>query len=338
MISNKTGISLALAVWAVNDDYDYQSEENYISVTTLMKPLRQIVLPRRVKAEEREEVDVIDLISRALGNSIHDSVEKAWVINYKKNLRKLGTPEGVINRVLVNPTDEELVDFRKRTNCKVDPILVYVEQRAMKKVKTARKVWTVGGKFDMVTDGIVNDTKTTTAYTWLYGGKDGDYSQQGSLYRWLNPDKITEDFVRINFLFTDWQKSSAKTNPNYPQARVEFKDIPLIDITETEKWVVDKLEQIERFMTVPEDQIPKCSDADLWLSDPVFKFYLKPETAMAGGRATKNCDSMAEAREYMASKGGKGTIITVKGEPKRCEWCDAFAVCTQKDGFDKYKS
>lgn len=332
MITNKTGISLALAVWAVNDDYDYQSEENYISVTTLMKPLRQIVLPRRVKAEEREEVDVIDLISRALGNSIHDSVEKAWVVNYKKNLKKLGTPEHVIARVLVNPTDADLAQW-KREAIVGDPILVYVEQRAMKKVKTARKVWTVGGKFDMVTDGIVNDTKTTTAYTWLYGGKDGDYSQQGSLYRWLNPDKITEDFVRINFLFTDWQKSSAKTNPNYPQARVEFKDIPLIDITETEKWVVDKLEQIERFMTVPEDQIPKCSDADLWLSDPVFKYYLKPETAMAGGRATKNCESMAEAREYMAGKGGKGTIITVKGEPKRCLWCDAFAVCTQKNEY-----
>lgn len=336
MITNLTGISLAMAVWAVNDDYDYQNQENYISVTTLMKPIRQIVLPRRVKAEDREDPDVIDLISRALGNSIHDSVEKAWVKNYAKNLRKLGTPQSVIERVLVNPTDEELVAFRQENEGKIEPIVVYVEQRAMKQVKTARRVWTVGGKFDMVTDGIVNDTKTTTAYTWLYGGKDDDYSQQGSLYRWLNPGKIYEDFVRINFLFTDWQKSSAKTNPNYPQARVEFKDIPLKDITEVDKWVVDKLEQIERYMAVPEDQIPKCSDADLWLSDPVFKYYLKPETAMAGGRATKNCESMAEAREYMAGKGGRGTIITVKGSPKRCGYCDAFPICTQKDEYEEF--
>lgn len=331
MITNKTGISLALAVWAVNDDYDYQSQENYISVTTLMRPIRQIVLPRRVPAEQREAVDVLDCLSRAMGNSIHDSVEKAWVQNYKKNLHKLGTPTHIIERVLVNPTPEEV-------KAATDPILVYVEQRAMKTVKTTRREWVVGGKFDMVTDGIVNDTKTTTAYTWLYGGKDEEYSKQGSLYRWLNPDKIYEDFIRINFLFTDWQKSAAKTNPNYPQARVEHKDIPLKDITETEQWVVNKLEQIERYMAVPEDQIPYCTDEELWLSDPVFKFYLKPETAMAGGRATKNCDSMAEAREYMAGKGGKGTIITVKGEPKRCDWCDAFAICTQKDAFEKYKS
>lgn len=337
MITNKTGISLAMAVWAVNDDYDYNNQENYISVTTLMRPIRQIVLPRRVPVDQREPVDVIDLLSRAMGNSIHDSVEKAWVTNYKKNLQKLGTPEQVIARVLVNADDEAVAEWQLANPGK-DPIMVYVEQRALKTVKTLRREWVVGGKFDMVTDGIVNDTKTTTAYTWLYGGKDEEYSKQGSLYRWLNPDKIYEDFIRINFLFTDWQKSSAKTNPSYPQSRVEFKDIPLKDITETEQWVVAKLEQVERYMTVPEDQIPHCTDEELWLSDPVFKYYLKPETAMSGGRATKNCDSMAEAREYMAGKGGKGTIITVKGEPKRCDWCDAFAICSQKDAFEKYKS
>ena len=337
MITNKTGISLAMAVWAVNDDYDYQKQENYISATGLMKPLRQIVLPRRIPVDERPIPDVTDMLSRALGHSIHDSVEKAWVVNYRKNLHKLGTPQKVIDAVLVNKTDEEIADWRA-ANPGSEPILVYVEQRAMKTVKTTRREWTVGGKFDMVTDGIVNDTKTTTAYTWLFGGRDDEHTLQGSLYRWLNPEKITEDFIRINYIFTDWQKFQAKANPKYPQSRLEFKDIPLLDITATEQWVVNKLEQIERYMTVPEDQIPHCTDAELWLSDPVFKFYLKPETAMAGGRATKNCDTMQEAREYMAGKGGKGTIITVKGEPKRCDFCDAFDACRQKDAFEKYKS
>lgn len=337
MITNKTGISLAMAVWAVNDDYDYQKQENYISATGLMKPLRQIVLPRRIPADERQVPDVADMLSRAMGHSIHDSVEKAWVVNYKKNLHKLGTPEHVVNRVMVNPTDEQVANFRAKAKG-VEPILVYVEQRAMKTVKTTRREWVVGGKFDMVTDGIVQDTKTTTAYTWLFGGRDDEHKLQGSLYRWLNPEKITEDFIRINYLFTDWQKFQAKANPKYPQQRLEHKDIPLLDITDTEQWVINKLEQIERYMSVPEDQIPHCSDEELWMSDPVFKFYAKPETAMAGGRATKNCDTMQEAREYMASKGGKGTIITVKGEPKRCDFCDAFDACRQKDAFEKYKS
>lgn len=337
MITNKTGVSLAMAVWAVNDDYDYQKADNYISATGLMKPIRQIVLPRRIPVDERQLPDVLDLLSRAMGHSIHDSVEKAWVQNYKKNLKRLGTPEHVINRVLVNKTDEEIAEWRASANG-AEPILVFVEQRALKTVKTTRRSWTVGGKFDMVTDGIVQDTKTTTAYTWVYGGRDDEHALQGSLYRWLNPEKITEDFIRINYLFTDWQKFQAKSNPKYPQSRLEHKDIPLLDITDTEQWVINKLEQVERYLSAPEDQIPLCTDEELWMSDPVFKYYAKPETAMAGGRATKNCDSMAEAREYMASKGGKGTIITVKGEPKRCDYCEAFDACRQKDAFEKYKS
>lgn len=57
MITNNTGVSLAMAVWLVNDDYDYQkAKPNYISVTTLLKPLRQIVLPRRV--EEKDRIDL----------------------------------------------------------------------------------------------------------------------------------------------------------------------------------------------------------------------------------------------------------------------------------------
>lgn len=329
MITNNTGISLAMAVWLVNDDYDYvKSKPNYISVTTLLKPLRQIVLPRRVKQEDQIPPDVVEYCSRALGNSIHDSVEKAWVKNYKTNLRKLGTPEEVIDRILVNPTEEELAAAS-------NPIVVYVEQRAFKEIAAAGKIWTVGGKFDMVTDGIVQDTKTTSAYTWTSGGRDEEHQLQGSMYRWLNPEKITEPFIRINYLFTDWQKYMARQNPKYPQQRVEHKDITLLDITETEAWVVDKLTKVAHYMEAPEDKIPLCSDEELWMSDPKFKYYADP--AKVGGRSTKNFDSLADAKVHQIEKGGKGVIITEKGEPKRCDYCDAFAVCKQKDTFPKYQ-
>lgn len=329
-ISNNTGISLALAVWLVHDEYDYSKIPNYISATSLMKPLRQIVLRARLKPEEREQEDVIDYIPRALGHSIHDSVEKAWTKGYKTNLRKLGTPEHVIERVLVNPTDEEVAAAK-------DPILVYVEQRAMKTIKVRGKEWTIGGKFDMVSDGIVQDFKTTSAYTWVYGGRDDEHAMQGSLYRWLNPDKILEDFIRINYLFTDWQKFQAKSNPNYPQQRVEHKDIPLIPIDETEQWVIRKLDQVMQYWDVPEDQIPLCTDEDLWMSDPTHKYFAKIETAQAGGRCTKKFENLADAKAYMAEKGNKGIIITEKGEPKRCDYCESFKQCSQKDTFDKYQ-
>lgn len=318
-ITNNSDISLSLAVWLINDDYDYIDKPNYISVTSLMKPLRQIVLPRRIPKEERES-DVADYISRALGTSLHDSIEKAWVQKAHRNLAMLGYPANVIERVLINPTPEQLAAMK-------NPIPIYLEQRAFKEING----WTVGGKFDMVTEGIVQDNKSTSAYTWVYGGRDDEHQMQGSLYRWLNPEKITEDFIRINYIFTDWQKSAAATNPKYPAKRVEHKDIPLLDITDTEQWVVGRLNLVEKHMKTPEKDLPECTPEELWMSDPAYKFYSNPNNTT--GRSTKNFTNLAEANEYKAAKGNKGVVLTVPGAPKRCEYCEAFPVCTQKDKY-----
>lgn len=330
-ITNNTGVSLAMAVWAVNDDYDYSKIENYISATSLMKPLRQVVLRARIDWSQQEPEDVTDHLSRALGSSIHDSIEKAWVKNGKVNLAKLGYPKTVIDRILINPTDEEL-------DAHPNPIPIYVEQRAIKTLLVNGKFWNIGGKFDMVSEGIVQDFKTTSAFTWVYGGRDEEHQLQGSIYQWLNPDKIREDFIRINYLFTDWQKYMARQNPAYPQHRVEFKDIPLLGIDATEAWLVDKLNKVMHFWNAREQDIPFCTDEELWMSEPVHKFYAKPETAQAGGRCTKKFDDLAAARAHMASKGGTGIIITDRGEPKRCDYCDVFSQCSQKDTFEKYQS
>ena len=324
-ITNNFNISLSLAVWLLHDEYDYVNEPNYISVTTLMKPLRHIILPRRIP-RELVETDVSDFIARALGHSLHDSIEKSWVKGYKRSLALLGYPEKVIERVLINPTPEELASTQ-------NAIPIYLEQRAKKTVTVNGKTWTVGGKFDMVAEGIVHDNKSTSAYTWVYGGRDEEHQQQGSLYRWLNPDKITEDFIRINYIFTDWQKAQAKQNPNYPQKRVESKDIVLLSEAEVQRWVEWKLQLVMKYWDAPERDIPNCTDEELWMSDPKFKYYADP--AKTSGRSTKNFDSLLEANAFKAEKGNKGIIITVPGEPKRCDYCDAFPLCTQKDKYQK---
>ena len=320
MITNEHNIPLALAAWALYDEYDYiEGVENYISVTTLMKPLRHIVLPPRID-QTKTRSDVIDYLSSALGKSLHDSVEKAWTKGYDKSLRMLGYPEDVIKRIVVNPAYKPTPD----------QIAIYLEQRVLKPFRG----FTIGGKYDMIADGLLQDLKSTTAYTWLYGGKDDDYILQGSLYRWLNQDKVTEDFIRINFIFTDWQKMSAKQNPNYPQKRVEFKDYPLMSVAETERWVTNKLAEIVKHRDTPEKELPECTDDDLWRSAPQFKYYSKVETANAGGRATKNFDTLAEAKTFwMVEKGGVGVVKTVPGEVKRCAYCNAFPICTQKDKY-----
>lgn len=329
LITNEFDIDLTLAVWLLHDEYDYvDGIEKYVSATTLLKPTRQMILGARVDPKTIT-TDVADYIPRAKGNAFHSAVEHSWKSEgYKRSLRLLGYPEDVIERLEVNPSDNRVRswEFEQKQG-----IALYFEQRLYRQIDG----WTVGGKFDQVMDGGLRDTKSTSAYSWLMGGKDEDYQLQGSIYRWLDAGqphrKITEDYIRINFIFTDWQKNLAKSNPNYPQKAIQHKDIPLLSEKETEKWIRSKLALIDKFKEEPQDNLPECSDEELWRSDPQFKYYSDP--AKTSGRSTRNFDDAVEARAFMASKGGKGVIKTVPGEPKRCAYCQAFPICTQKDRY-----
>jgi hypothetical protein len=322
-VSNNSDISLPLAVWLLHDEYDYQTDENYISATKLMRPLRHLVLPHRIPEAQRPMPDVQDYIASALGKALHDSIEKAWTTGHKKALKMLGYSDDIIEHVRINPAEPE-----------EGTIPIYIEQRAKRQIKINGRVYTIGGKFDMVMEGKVMDNKSTTVYSWIYGGKDDDYRLQGSLYRWLNPEKITEDTIRINFIFTDWSAADARANPKYPQSRVAYKEIPLLSLEETEAWVIWKLTQVQKYWGVPEAQVPNCTDEELWRSAPKFKYYADP--TKTSGRSTKNFDTLAEANGFWkVEKGGKGIVITVPGEVKRCGYCEAFDICTQKDLYQQ---
>lgn len=332
-ITNTTGIPLSLAVWLLHDEYDYIPDQNYISATSLMKPLRHIVLPKRIPHEERQE-DVSEYVARAMGHSVHDSIERAWTKGYERSLALLGHPESVRKRVLINPTDEQIDAIK-------NPIPVYLEQRAFHEVQVQNQTYKIGGKFDIVAEGVVEDFKSTSAFSWVFGTKDADHQLQGSLYRWLDhheakatgrKPRITEDYMRINYIFTDWSKMSAKQNPKYPQKRVEQKTLQLLSLDEVDQWVRAKLSQVQKYLNSPEHEIPECTDEELWRSDPVYKYYSDPLKARdPSARATKNFTDFAEARDFQVSKGGKGVIVMKPGEPKRCDYCAAFAICTQKD-------
>lgn len=330
-ITNKTGINLPLAVWLLHDTYDYiRGVDNYMSATTLMKPLRQIVLPHRIPPEQLSQ-DVDDFTSRKLGHAIHDSIEKAWLEDHVGSMRKMGYPEDLIARVKVNPTDEE----RRASN---EMIPVYLEQRELREITVDGITYTIGGKFDLVADGIVQDFKSTSAWGWAKDTKDDGYRQQMSIYRWLDAGRslrrITEDYGKINFIFTDWAKGMAKTQASYPDQRVKTKDIALASVAETETWIIAKLRQIQKYWDAPESEIPECTDEELWRSPPVYKYFSDPTKAnQPGARSSKNFDDAMSAKNYLAEKGGRGIIITQPGEVKACGYCPAFEGCTQKDRY-----
>lgn len=316
-LTNIHGISLPLAVWLLHDDYDYNHDPDYISATSLLKSTKQLILTNRVVHSERE-VDISSFLASRFGNAIHDSIEKAWNKAGASALKKLGYPESVTEKIAVNPNQELL-------NANKDLIPVWIEQRTVKEFEG----WKIGGKFDMVIEGRLFDTKTTSVYSYLLGNKDQDYALQGGIYRWLNPELITSDHIYIQFLFTDWQSSRARQDPNYPQTRALEYPVALPSLKETEQYISRKLKDLRKYWNAPEEEIPECTDKELWRSDPVYKYFSDPNKT--NGRSTKNFDSLGDANAYKASKGGKGVVITVPGEVKACSYCPAFDICKQKD-------
>ena len=297
-ITNNTGISLPLAVWLAMDNYDYSTDESLISVTSLMKPIRQIVLGRRYK-ESDKEVDVNDLIASSMGTALHDSVENAW--KDKSKVVKLLADMGYLNGSDIY----DKITFEKRTEKELDG-------------------YKVSGKFDLVFDGIVADVKSTSVWTHIYGSKDDDYIAQMSIYKWLNPELITNTHGYIEFIFTDWSATKAMQDKSYPQQRVLSKKLKLWSLDDTEKWVKAKIKEVATNELIEDDKLPECTDEELWSSPDVWKYYKGASRA----RATKNFDNEQEANERQA-KEGVGSIVHVKGEVKRCKYCSYTNLCNQ---------
>lgn len=305
--TNTSNIPLPLAVFLATDHYDYVP--GVISATSLLKPIRQLILADRLSSEDNL-VELSDMVSSRMGTAIHTAIEQAW-LNPTKALKSLGYSDDIIQRIKVNPTTVEEND-----------IPVYMEKRSFKKVGNH----TISGKFDFVAEGKVHDFKSTSVYGYLNQSNASKYILQGSLYRWLNPDIITKDEMLIHYIFTDWSKAESLRNSNYPKARVHSQKYNLLGLDEIEQFVKDKLELYDSMKHQQEKDIPYCTDEELWRKPTVWKYYKNANAT----RATKNFDNPSEAYALQQTN-GVGEVREVKGTVSACKYCPAFLLCSQKD-------
>ena len=313
--TNKHDVSFALAVFLMYDDYEYDDRPNSISATGLLKPLRQIVLGQQNK-ELLKTVDISDLVASRMGSAIHTGCEEAWTdrTNVMKALKIMGASDDAMASIVINPKE-----------LKPGQIPVYVEQRTEKKILDM----IVSGKFDLVLDGTLNDYKSTSVWGYIFDSNADKHTKQGSIYRWLNPDKITSDYININFIFTDWSSVKALQDPSrYPQLRVLTRKYPLWSIPETENWIANKLEAYKALADAPQDALPECTKEELWSSETTYKYYKNPQSMK---RSTKNFTDKNEAIERKANDGGGGIVITMEGEVKACRYCPVVGICNQAE-------
>jgi hypothetical protein len=324
-ITNDHKIDLPLAVWLLQDGYNSGANKNpnpnleLLSVTTLLKPTRQLILQRKVPMEDRE-MDLADMIASRMGHSIHDGIERAWTEgDVGKALKQMHYPQKIIDRIRINPNPKTLLK---------DHIPIYLEKRGFREVGGIM----LTGQLDFAINGSYRDFKSTSTFSFTSGSKDEDYRLQGSMYRYIMPEYIWRDEMRIEFIFTDWQRFMAKQNPNYPQTKVAHKDFVLLNLKETEEWIQEKLQDIRKNAGKNQDRMVRCSDKELWRSDDAWKYYSNPETAKKGGRCTKRFDNESDAQLHLSSK-GKGTVVKEPGTPKACAYCPAFLVCEQRKEY-----
>ena len=326
--TNNENYSLSIAVWLMADFYNHNRHPGkfHMSATGILKPLRQIILGQRAAALEDDNsvMDIKANIPNRMGTAIHAGIERAWLHKYKEAMTLLNYPQRVIDRIVVNPSKELLQKDP-------DVIPVYIEQRFTKEFDD----FIIDGEADFIGQGILEDFKSTGVYGYMKGSNDDQYIKQGSIYRWLAPDIITEDFMRIQMIFTDWSKldSIIRKKAGYPSSRILTKKLQLMTIPETENFIQTKVREIKANLKTPEVNLPFCTPKELWQDKTVYKYFGKPENKRSSG----NFDTYAEAHNKMM-KAGKGVIREVHGKVKRCAYCDGFMLCTQKDTYLADKS
>jgi len=321
MYTNEEGIELPLAVWLAADEYDHNSDPKAISATTLLNPIKSLLLQNRMNGALDSEVDV-DILSQVpsrMGTALHDSIERAWIDPELRvaSLKKLGYPEAMVKQIQINPTNPK------------EGIPIYMEQRWFKDLKD----YVISGKVDFVMEGVVQDFKSTGTYTWLnVKDKTDDYIKQGSIYRWLRPDIITEDYMKIHFIFTNWSKLEATKSKDYPQSRLRTIKLNLMSIPETEAFIQSILNKLDTLKDATQEHMPRCTDKELWRSKFVWKYYKDPNKRT---RSTKNFDNESDAYMRYVNEGSKGIVVRTGGDVKRCNYCDARNMCDQAKEYIK---
>lgn len=314
--TNSRGISLPMAVWLAHDSYDYDPDPNVISATTLLKPLRQIVLARQNK-DLQKVADLGDMLKSRVGTAVHDAIEQAWKSPHSRakalNIMGLGH---IADKIKVNPDPDTLKD---------GDIPVYMEQRVKKPVGVGD--YKISGKYDMILNGRVIDFKNTSKRNWTDAVKGKDYADQGSLYKWLNPEKVTDDVIQIGFNFTDWTPySNSKDDPAFA---IADKVYALKTVDETDAWVKEKVRKIDFLISQPEYKLPDCTSEELWMKAPIFKVYKNhgDKVAMRGGA---KFESRLEAESFRSLKSA-GEVREIKSEATACKYCPVRTICSQAE-------
>jgi hypothetical protein len=190
---------------------------------------------------------------------------------------------------------------------------------------------TISGAIDVQERGpngtTVWDYKVTSV--WSVINEKTEWVEQLNMYKWFVETVKGERVVglKICAFLRDWSKNG--NGANYPQASIVTIDIPMWTATETEEFIMKRLNAHKKAKMLKDfgEELPPCSNAERWMSETTFA--VKREGRKTAIRVLTNVD---EAKEMAAKE--NGYVETRLGEPRRCagNYCQVSQWCSQYQG------
>lgn len=186
------------------------------------------------------------------------------------------------------------------------------------------------GKCDLYDEANSTLVDYKTASVWKIQFNDfSDWKKQGLIYAWLliKQGKLV-DKLKFHALLKDWsarEKRLANLKGNfYPEAQVytwEYK-VTTNDLIEIEEFIKAKFDNLILAENLDDDDLPDCGKVDTWYTGDKYAVMKK-----GNKKALRVFDSMEEAQDYLANKGGD-YIEERKGEYRKCQdYCDMCNFC-----------
>jgi len=182
-------------------------------------------------------------------------------------------------------------------------------------------------------DGTIKITDYKFTSAWALREDKVEWILQQNIYAWMvgkiKGQKVSS--ISICAFIRDWSRREAATNPHYPQASAQIVPIALMDPSDVEKYIKERIE-LHRQAKVDADwdnELIHCTDEERWSRET--KYAVKKEGRKS---AVRVFDTQEEADAMLAEMPpkDKGFIEIRKGESVRCtgnfcgvaKWCSQF--------------
>jgi hypothetical protein len=184
---------------------------------------------------------------------------------------------------------------------------------------------------------ILYDFKRTSVWKKMFGDTK-KWEEQLNLYCYLlaasNRPPIEIERITVIAWWKDWQAKDRQCFADYPKEKIEPIDIPLWDFWDQEKFLYDAIKLLKDNELLPDELLPECHAADMWVKDHSFAVYAEKD-GKKERKARRVLNTMEAATKYCDEKtppdGMHWVIIERPGVRMRCEnycdvkdWCNTF--------------